>query len=230
MSSSTGDLYQRSPAVEDLPLVVVSKDRSTGNFQAILDKFFPKNSKYVVVPAAQVRAYEKVCKNGWIVVAEPKRGLAAADAFLGSDVFPPLTSTNYYECPFVLKAVDDIVHIQRGVVCENGELDFMECTTEDLHAALAEMLHALITFGGHLGGFASGDVRCMRPQMRYCTGLVTVLDSLQLRRRSADLVYCQDVACKSDWALVSKAFERGGFLVRCGYYMYVHTCFRCIHL
>ena len=77
------------------------------------------------------------------------------------------------------------------------------------------MEYALSTFGGFLAGFSSGKVPNMRHNLRYTTSLVTIMDSLQLRRKSKDLTYGLDVACKSAWALCSRAFQLCAYLVRC---------------
>ena len=47
--------------------------------------------------------------------------------------------------------------------------------------------------------------------MGYNTNLVTMLDSLQLRRRSMDLIYSEPLSLKAYWILCSKSFEHAGF-------------------
>ena len=90
-----------------------------------------------------------------------------------------------------------------------------ECPRSVLLAALHEMMYALFTYGGLLAGFVGRNPQHLRPKLRYVTSLVTIMDSLILRRRGEVLAYDADVARKSDWVLSSTAFEACGFLVRC---------------
>ena len=128
---------QGIPDVLSLPVVVVSKDRYDERFTsgAILSTYFSTNPKYVVVPKDQCKAYRAYLQKAhpeFRVLAQPSTGLAAADAFLGSVEFPLDDPSCKFTRPFVLKAVDDLVHIKAVRIDSVGDTCVTECSKDQL--------------------------------------------------------------------------------------------------
>ena len=209
------------PNLDDIPIMVLSKDRHNQYFTSAswIVRYFPRNPKFIVVPASQVKQYNSYMRTNYgdqfTIVREPSKGLAAAETFINSDAFPGLPDK--FRMPFIFKTVDDIEGMHLIEKDQEGKQTLCQLSLAVFRKACTEMLGALYDYGGHLAGFQGANPKNATPDSRYNTGLVTVMDSLVLRRRTSELDYPEDLAVKSDWVVVSRAFASAGFVLRCEY-------------
>lgn len=197
---------------DGIPLVVMSSQRSA-NIRCLdfVAEYFAANPKYVLTTEPELKAYRKACP-GFTVVAHPGAGMHAADTFLTtSPIFGPMESR-----PFVFKLDDDVVasHI---VFFAEGKASTKKISISEWKDAWEKMGRALVQFGGFVAGAGGNDPRNSRPELGFRTAMGTLMDVCQIRRRSLALVYPPEQWAKADWAIAMRAYQTGGFLIRCEY-------------